>query len=273
MNKEKLTDALRELSVISGFRVSLLSPDMREIAAYPEENHIFCAFVALHSKREAQECRDCRLALMKKAEAAGTFVSTKCRYGLVEVMIPLYNYGALSGYLSVAEALPDSESPERMIMALSHLGKREIDARAMAKAMPTLPDARIGSLIRVIAMCAEHLTLAALIEQRKPSISVLTRRYVDENYKRHIEIKDICEAVGYSKSTVLSAFKRDFKTTVGAHLTAVRTDAAAQLLRSTSLTVAEVAREAGFADQSYFSKVFSLKFGKTPSEYRKEFKK
>ena len=273
MNKEKLTEALRELSAISGFRVSLLALDMREIAAYPQENHLFCAYVGLHSKREAEECRACRRDLAERAEAVGHAVSLKCRHGLIEVISPLYNYGVLSGYLSMAEARPESESTERMTMALAHLGKREADARAMAAAMPTLPDARIGSLIRVIAMCAEHLSLSASIEEAKPSISVLTRRYVDENYKKHIGIKDICDAVGYSKSTVLNAFKKDSGLTVGAYLCSVRLDAAAQLLRSSSLTVAEVAREAGFSDQSYFSKVFSAKFRKTPTEYRKELKK
>jgi len=270
MNKEKLTEALRELNAVSGFRISVLDSEMNEIASYPEEKHLFCAYIGLHSRAEGEECRECRRKLAKEAKETGAITTVRCRHGLIESVCPLYSYGVQTGYLFMSGILPESETSERMTMALAHLGQRETDARAMARSMPTEPDLKIASLIRVIAMCSEHLEFSSAITVTGASTAELTRRYIGENYKRHIGIKDICEAVGYSKSTVLSAFKRECGETVGAYLCSVRLLSACDMLKNPHITVAEVAALSGFSDQSYFSKVFSAKFGKTPTDYRRE---
>ena len=268
--RENLTEALREFCAVSGFRAALLSPELKEIAAYPEAEIPFCAYICLHSRAEADECRAYRKRLAEKAALSGKAEYVKCRHRLIEAMLPLYYYGALSGYLSLSGIMPDGENSARLSAALSHLGKKEADASAIADSVPRATDEKISSLIRIISMCAEHLALASQISEAKPAISILVRRYVDENYKKHIGIKDVCEAVGYSKSTVLNAFKADFGMTVGAYICSARLDAAVRMLRSSPLTVAEIATKSGFSDQSYFSKVFSARFGKTPTEYRKE---
>jgi AraC-like DNA-binding protein len=56
--------------------------------------------------------------------------------------------------------------------------------------------------------------------------------------------------------------------TLVAYLTHVRLAQATRLLRETSLTIAEIATAAGFADQSYFDKRFKRAFGQTPKEFR-----
>ena len=45
---------------------------------------------------------------------------------------------------------------------------------------------------------------------------------------------------------------------------------AADLLRSTTLTLAEIAEESGFCDSNYMIKLFSAAFGKTPGKFRKD---
>ena len=53
---------------------------------------------------------------------------------------------------------------------------------------------------------------------------------------------------------------------------AIRLDRAAELLRSTGLSVTEVAFICGFRSPAHFSRRFSMKFGKNPSEIKKNFK-
>jgi len=50
----------------------------------------------------------------------------------------------------------------------------------------------------------------------------------------------------------------------------LRTTAAASLLVSTSLSIAEIAFKTGFEDQYYFSRVFKKNIGVSPTAYRKE---
>ena len=50
----------------------------------------------------------------------------------------------------------------------------------------------------------------------------------------------------------------------------VRLSNGARLLRETDHSIAEIASEVGFADQSYFDKRFKRAFGKAPKEFRRE---
>jgi len=59
--------------------------------------------------------------------------------------------------------------------------------------------------------------------------------------------------------------------TLDHHLTGKDLDYAAQLLRCTDKSVGLVALECGFADQSYFTKVFKKRTGQTPLAYRRRF--
>ena len=51
-------------------------------------------------------------------------------------------------------------------------------------------------------------------------------------------------------------------------MTEYRLGEAKRLLEADELSINEIAHRTGFYDQSYFSKVFSQKFGIPPSEYR-----
>ena len=72
----------------------------------------------------------------------------------------------------------------------------------------------------------------------------------------------------------LPSFTRLFKKVAGmtfvSYVTHVRLSQALRLLRETSLTVAEVASQVGFSDQSYFDRKFRFAFGETPSSIRKK---
>src|SRR4051794_11870690 len=63
-----------------------------------------------------------------------------------------------------------------------------------------------------------------------------------------------------------------FKETAGmtflSYLTHVRLKAALDLLPNTDMTVGEIARAAGFPEQSYFGRVFRKHFGVTPTQFR-----
>ena len=50
----------------------------------------------------------------------------------------------------------------------------------------------------------------------------------------------------------------------------VRVEKSKELLRESRLQVAEIASETGFADQSYFTKVFTRSVGVSPTQFRRQ---
>lgn len=72
----------------------------------------------------------------------------------------------------------------------------------------------------------------------------------------------------------LSSFKREFhrcyRTTPAKWLIKRRLECAAQMLRTTSLSILEIALECGFEEPSHFSRTFKSRFGRSPTDYREK---
>jgi AraC-like DNA-binding protein len=92
--------------------------------------------------------------------------------------------------------------------------------------------------------------------------------YVERNYADSITLK---EAAALAKMSV-PQFVRLFKKVAGMsfinYLTHVRLSRSVRLLKESSLTIAEVAYQVGFSDQSYFDRRFKAAFGQTPRDFR-----
>jgi AraC family transcriptional regulator len=64
-------------------------------------------------------------------------------------------------------------------------------------------------------------------------------------------------------------FSEQFDCTLGEYIRKLRTLRGWQLLTIGDGTLAEVASQSGFADQSHFTRLFKKQFGLTPGEYRR----
>lgn len=270
MNKHEITSILKDLYSISGFRVSLHGVHYEKIAAYPEKKLDFCEYVQKHGAFEVEKCIACDSDACKRALEAGETVIYKCRHGLVEAISPLYSFGSLTGFLIMGQVRENGTGIGRMLTGLENIGKSDDEARAMCMNIPTVPKDMIRAYVNITTMCAKYLTISNAIPGTKLTVGQMAMKYISEHYTRQISIDDICRELGYSKSTVLAAFKREFGDTINSQLNNLRLTHAKRLLEEGKLTINEIALTTGFANQSYFSKVFSAKYGISPSEYRKE---
>ena len=84
-----------------------------------------------------------------------------------------------------------------------------------------------------------------------------------------VTTSDLSSACGLSKRQFERAFLASMGQTPHRWRTGHRVDQAARLLRSTTLSLTEIAAECGFADQSHLTRVFSRMTGETPAAYRR----
>ena len=265
MNKQEITDVLYELHKITGFRVSLHGVGHEEIAAYPIERLPFCQLVNKVDD-EHKKCRECDKIACKAALDTKKTHIYKCRYGLTEAVSPLYNFGALTGFLmmgQICESDEEARIAEERLCAL--LGRSEA---GIAGKIPKINADMVDAYLKIMTICAQYLTLSNAVPVAKPSVAELARGYIGENLQKKFGIADICEELKCSKSTLLTTFKKKYGITVNTYITEARLERAVYLLVEGNMTISEIAAETGFSDQSYFSKVFSAKYGMPPSEYK-----
>ncbi|MBT2695976.1 response regulator [Bacillus sp. ISL-40] len=97
--------------------------------------------------------------------------------------------------------------------------------------------------------------------------------FIKNHFEQDLGIEQVAEQVGLSVSYFSNLFKQRTGVTFLEYLTDVRVNYACLLLENLDLKTYEIAQKVGYTDQRYFSQVFKRKMKKTPSEYRKLFKK
>ncbi len=94
--------------------------------------------------------------------------------------------------------------------------------------------------------------------------------FILENYRRKLPIDDLADLTYLSVSQFERRFRTAFHTTPQQFITNVRLRAAARLLISSDLGLAEIAHDTGFFDQSHLTRTFKKAYQTTPSGYRKD---
>ncbi len=93
--------------------------------------------------------------------------------------------------------------------------------------------------------------------------------YVRSHYQERIRGEDIAAAGGVCRTKCWQIFRKYLGQTPNDYLNSIRLERAMQLLKSTRLSVTEIASECGFSGASYFTELFTRQKGCPPSRYRK----
>jgi two-component system, response regulator YesN len=92
--------------------------------------------------------------------------------------------------------------------------------------------------------------------------------YVQKHFTEKVGAAEVARVAGLSVSRALHLFHAESGTSLSAFIARRRIDFAKYLLSDTERTIATIASDCGFFDQSHFSKTFAALEGVTPLRYR-----
>ncbi|MCD7956823.1 MAG: AraC family transcriptional regulator [Lachnospiraceae bacterium] len=93
--------------------------------------------------------------------------------------------------------------------------------------------------------------------------------FIEFHYMEELTVEQIAKSVSVSNSACLRCFHEMLNTTPMQYVMETRLKKAAAQLRATNKSAKDIALDCGFNDASYFTKLFRLKYGCTPGNYRK----
>ena len=126
-------------------------------------------------------------------------------------------------------------------------------------------------------LAIEGLALELLAEAaRQPNAGIRTappwlrqaREMIGEHFPETLKLTQIAAEVGVHPVYLATAFRQKFGVTIGEFVRKLRIENACAELMKGDLPLTAIALQAGFVDQSHFSKVFKLYMGMTPHKYR-----
>lgn len=95
-------------------------------------------------------------------------------------------------------------------------------------------------------------------------------RFIEENYSRDISGKDIADSAGLSQDYLSKQFKAVMAMTPAEYVRRFRVAKSMDMLKTTNMSIADIAAATGFGDISLYSRVFKQIIGVSPAAFRKE---
>jgi len=90
----------------------------------------------------------------------------------------------------------------------------------------------------------------------------------DRHPERGLRIADLADIAGVDPAHLARSFRGHYGMSAGTYLREIRVQRAADALARSSASLAQIALDAGFADQSHFTRVFRAAYGVTPRRWR-----
>jgi len=122
-----------------------------------------------------------------------------------------------------------------------------------------------------VTKALENFTRAVSEERGRTALAHMTRMrdFLSRNFVTKVSARDVAAAAGLSVSRALHLFKKESGVSLSAYVARQRIDYAIYLMKNTERSIADIASECGFFDQSHFTKTFRALEGTPPLRYRR----
>ena len=157
------------------------------------------------------------------------------------------------------------DASSRTIASRQELQRLLLGCRAAIDESRSFYDAREATKLGLLTFC-EHYA-REVPQTGKHTVSVI-RSYVREHYNRKLTLNEIAGHAGLTPQYLSVFFKKETGQSVVDFITTIRMDRAMELLRTSQLSVGEIARLVGYDDPNYFGRVFRRITNSTPRAYR-----
>jgi AraC-like DNA-binding protein len=115
-------------------------------------------------------------------------------------------------------------------------------------------------------------SLAKGIPQTKANTEQLINSALDIISSKHsdpaLNVNMIAETLNVHRSRLSRLFHEKMQVSLIDYIISLRINKAASLLRSSNLSISEIAKQTGYKDPDYFTKAFRKSTGKSPGEFR-----
>lgn len=148
-----------------------------------------------------------------------------------------------------------------MLLLLQHFHEKSIREKNNTRVLDPL-------IATILTQAAED----AFASLQKPMLCVHIRKaigYITKNYRSHISLEELSDFVGVGSRRMQILFKEELETTFNDFLNNFRINKACDLLRSTDMSIEDIAFETGYNSRQHFILTFKKYTEMTPNQYRK----
>lgn len=274
INSEKLRDIMSAFYALTGIKIIIFDENREEVFSYPGEDCSFCRMMKSDAAT-SKLCADCDARSFEECKRTGSLKLYTCYAGLVEACAPLKQGDKVIGYIMFGQ-ISDLPSDEALRQNVSDVCREySLDEEKFLEAARDIKIKsyeNIMSAAKIFEACISYIILNDMLEGTEDKIITESEKYIDEHIAE-VSVSDLCRYLRISRTALYAEFKDRCPGGVSAFIKKKRFERAKSLLEETDLAVMDIARDCGFYDYNYFSRVFKARYGKSPRELRRTSKK
>ncbi|MBO7328971.1 MAG: helix-turn-helix domain-containing protein [Lentisphaeria bacterium] len=141
----------------------------------------------------------------------------------------------------------------------------------LQKRFPGSEAAAIGKMLELMVFLSRALNSSPSEESQPAALTRLASltSMLESSFHEDWDLQRMAKFCGMSVNTLLRNFQAVIRQTPLQYLTALRLNAAGNMLKNGSMAVSEIAFACGFHDSNYFAKCFRKHFRCSPSSFRR----
>lgn len=271
LDVEQLEALMKSFYTLTGIRFVLFDTDFHEVISYPKESCEFCRLMK-GCPNTRRKCNYADRRSFQKCEKANSLLLYKCHAGLVEAIMPLHENEKIIGYLMFGQ-ITDNPNKTDLLEKIPLWNEAYNINSAQLKnginAITYKTDEEIKAAAKIMEACTSFIVYKELIVPDNNKILESVKAYIEDHLGESIEIQQLCDKFGIGRTKLYEIFRKELKTGVSKYILRRRLHKAKKLLKTTELTISEIAYNVGFSDYNYFSRVYKKQYGKSPKQYRK----
>ena len=270
--REPILAMLRDFHLLTGIRVAYYTPDRLHGVWVPVEINAFCELLRTNPTMN-ERCQSCDRDAFAKACETREPVLYHCHTGISEAVAPLFEGERLLGFLMMGQTLERTPSLHDWQITLSRLGTVDLDTEKLRTAfhqLPSLPAEKVAAAFRLLGRQARLIISSEWVQPHAMPVLERLDAHIRANLHGDLQPAALARMLGLSSSRLSHVVKEQTGRTVTYRVHSMRLFEAAVLLRSTNLTVSEVAERTGWSDPRYFSRIFHRQYTLSPQQYRKK---
>lgn len=169
---------------------------------------------------------------------------------------------------NLTEIIPHWQIYDPLIFGIAWALKTELEAGGINGTLYVDALKNALSMHILHRYCAQKPHLRDFEGGLKPVKLQILINYINDYLNRDLHIAELANLVQISPYYFSRLFKESIGVTPHNYVTKCRIEKAKQLLKRQDLSIAYIAQQVGFNDQSHFSKTFCKIVGVTPKKYR-----
>lgn len=267
---EQISELMQSFHLISGVQVAIFDADFREVTTHPKENCEFCRIMKSCPKTR-RKCKIADRKSMSESQKKNGLVIYKCHAGLCEAVVPLHENEQIIGYMMLGQ-ITDSVDRTALLNGAEILSEKyDFDAEQLKKAVGSITyknEDEIAAAAKIMEACTSYILLKELITPEHSRLLEGAKEYIENNLENEIDISKMCYELSVGRTRLYEIFKKETGMGIAKYINRRRMHRAKKLLKTTELSIPEIAEAVGFSDYNYFSRVYKKTYGKSPRYYR-----